>query len=433
MPTTTTRRHATRTWVLLGLILLTVNLRAAITCTGPLLTDIQHTRHLTGLQLSILTTLPVLCLGAFAAWVPALARRTGTEPAITGALLLIAVGITLRGLPYTTALFAGTIIAGAGIATGNVLVPAVVKERFAHQIGRATGLAMTLMASSGAVAAGIAVPVGRLAGWQAAMAVWAAPAAAGAALWAVLATRHHGRGSGTQRPAAGRHEGSLLRSPLAWAVATFLGIVSLMFYALAAWLPEIMQADGYSKTTAGAMVSVMLTLGIPMGYVMPVIAARLPQQQPLVLALAAIKITSLAGILTMPSLAWMWVCVLGLATGSAFPLAMTLLTLRSPNPAVAARLSGMAQTFGYLLAGTGPATLGLLHTLTDTWQIPLLLLLALVVPETAAGLVAARPLLVASAGRGAADDGHGLGPLRQSAPSAELAGSAACPGAGGSR
>ncbi|MFI8965822.1 MFS transporter [Streptomyces sp. NPDC053493] len=396
MPTTTTRRHATRIWVLLGLILLTVNLRAAITCTGPLLTDIQHTRHLTGLQLSILTTLPVLCLGAFAAWVPALARRTGTEPAITGALLLIAVGITLRGLPCTTALFAGTIIAGAGIATGNVLVPAVVKERFAQQIGRATGLAMTLMASSGAVAAGMAVPVGRLAGWQAAMAVWAAPAAAGAALWAVLATRHHGPGSGSgpRRPAAARHEGSLLRSPLAWAVATFLGIVSLMFYALAAWLPEIMQADGYSKTTAGAMVSVMLTLGIPMGYVMPVIAARLPQQQPLVLALAAIKITSLAGILTMPSLAWMWVCVLGLATGSAFPLAMTLLTLRSPNPAVAARLSGMAQTFGYLLAGTGPASLGLLHTLTDTWQIPLLLLVALVVPETAAGLVAARPLLV---------------------------------------
>ncbi|MFI9804089.1 MFS transporter [Streptomyces sp. NPDC052301] len=396
MPSTTAPRTA-RTWALSGLVILTVNLRAAITGISPVLDDLQHAVHLTDTAVSVLTTLPVLCLGAFAALAPVIARRVGTESAITGALLLITAGVALRLFPSPACLFTGTALAGAGIAIGNVLLPAVIKQHFAHRVGAFTGLAMTLTACSGAVAAGLAVPLDHAAGWRVALAVWSLPAAAGAALWATLAVRQRTRSGG---PPAGRHTAhggsgappeSLLRSPLAWSVAVFLGAVSLMFYALVAWLPGIMRSHGVSQATAGAMVSVLLTIGIPLGFAVPVVAARLPNQQPLILAVTVVKVIGLVGILTAPSAGWLWVCILGLATGSAFPLAMTVLALRSPDPAVAARLSGMAQTVGYLLAGVGPGLLGLLHALTGTWQIPLLLLLALVVPETAAGLISSRP------------------------------------------
>ncbi|MFG1998325.1 CynX/NimT family MFS transporter [Spirillospora sp. NPDC048911] len=410
----------TTIWMLAGLILLTINLRAAITGISPLLGDLQDTFALSGIEVSILTTLPVLCLGIFASVAPSFARWFGAEVAIAGALVMITAGIVLRVVPSSLALFAGTVLAGAGIAMGNVLMPAVIKRHFAHRVGSLTGLAMMLMASSGAVAAGLAVPLDDAGGWRLALAVWAVPSLIAALVWGPLALRGRserdastsgrelsavGRGpsasedgpsaseGGSSSGVAGRaaETGSLLRSPLAWSVAVFMGMASLMFYVLMSWLPEIMQDHGFAAAEAGMMVSYMMIIGIPLGFVVPVLAARLRDQRFLVVVVAAAMVIGLIGMLLAPSAGWLWVTILGLSTGSAFPLAYTLLSLRSPSPAVAARLSGMAQTGGYLLAGFGPLAVGVLHSMTGGWEVSLMLLLVLVVPETIFGLMAARP------------------------------------------
>jgi CP family cyanate transporter-like MFS transporter len=379
-----------RLWALAGLMLLALNLRAAVTGISPVLGRLQDTFHLTGTQVSVLTTLPVLCLGVFASLAPPIARRIGTETTVTAALVTLTAGILLRAIPSPSALFTGTILAGAGIALGNVLLPAVVKRHFAARTGSLTGLAMMLMAASGAIAAALAIPLADTAGWRIALAVWALPALLAALVWGPLAVRGHRQR--THRPdTRPGPEVSLLRSPLAWAVAAFLGLVSLMFYALMAWLPEIMHADGYAPAEAGMMVSVMQIIGIPLGFAVPVVATRMATQRPLVTAVAATKAAALAGLLLAPQAGWVWICVLGVATGSAFPLAFTLLSLRSPTPQTAARLSGMAQTGGYLIAGAGPLMTGLLHGLTGGWKVPLLLLLVLLVPEAVFGLLAGRP------------------------------------------
>jgi CP family cyanate transporter-like MFS transporter len=110
------------------------------------------------------------------------------------------------------------------------------------------------------------------------------------------------------------------------------------------------------------------------------------------------KLVALAGLLLAPALGWVWVCLLGAATGGAFPLAITLLGLRTDGPRAAAELSGMAQTVGYLLAGLGPLAMGVLHNATGGWRVPLTALIALVVPEAIAGLLAARAGHVRRAG-----------------------------------
>ncbi|MER6999454.1 MFS transporter [Streptomyces sp. NPDC000410] len=382
-------RKAARIWVLAGLVLLTLNLRAAITEIPPVLDHLQATFHLSGTGLSVLTTLPVLCLGVFAAVTPAIARKAGTEATVTGAAFLITVGIVLRTVASPVALFAGTVLAGAGIAMGNVLMPVVIKQHFARRVGFYTGLAMTLMAVSGAIAAGLAVPLTDVAGWRVALAVWAIPSLAAVLVWGPLSLR--ARPAAARRVTRDTREPSLLRSPLAWAVSAFLGVVSLMFYVLVAWLPAIMQDQGFTAAEAGLMASAMLTIGIPLGFLVPVGAARMQDQRPLVVLVASVKAMGFSGILLAPQAGWVWITVLGIATGSAFPLAITLLSLRSPDPLVAARLSGMAQTIGYLLAGLGPLAMGTLHELTGDWNSPLLLTLGLAIPGTAFGLVAARP------------------------------------------
>ncbi|MFI6012897.1 CynX/NimT family MFS transporter [Streptomyces sp. NPDC051243] len=392
----------TRLWLIAGLILLAVNLRAAITATPPLIGNVQQALALSGTQVSVLATLPVLCLGAFAWLAPRLARRFGTQAAVCAALWVLALGTAVRAVPWPTALFAGTVLSGAGIAVGNVLLPALIKDRFAQRIGLFTGLTMTLMAGSGALAAAAAVPLSEATGWQFALALWAVPAVLAAAVWGLPAAPGAGGRHRRTPPAAPRGaggSGSLLGCALAWWVSAFLGLVSLMFYALVAWLPQIMRASGYPPSEAGLMMSVMLAVGIPLGFLVPLAAARMRGQRRLVIAVTAAKLLSLAGLLLAPGFGWAWVCLLGVATGGAFPLAMTLLGLRADGPRTAADLSGMAQTTGYLLAGLGPLAMGLLHDVTDGWRIPLAVLIALVVPEAIAGLLAGRPGQVRPRGR----------------------------------
>ncbi|WP_246236493.1 CynX/NimT family MFS transporter [Actinomadura chibensis] len=384
--------RVTAVWSLVGLVLLTINLRAAITGIAPVLGELREAFGLSGAAVGVLTTLPVLCLGVFASVAPLVARVFGTEVAIAGSLVMITAGIVLRVVESPLSLFVGTVLAGAGIAMGNVLMPAVIKRVFPSRVGSLTGLAMMLMAASGAVAAALAVPLDEAGGWRLALAIWAVPSAIALLVWGPLALR--GRSSRAAEPRATGADRSLLRSPIAWFVAAFMGLASLMFYVLMSWLPEIMQDAGYAPATAGMMMSTMMIVGIPLGFAVPVFAARLRDQRPVVVGVAAVMVAGLVGMMAAPSAGWVWVVVLGLGTGSAFPLAYTLLSLRSPSPSIAAGLSGMAQTGGYLLAGTGPFAVGVLHGATGGWNVPLVLLLALVVPEAVFGLLAARPGLI---------------------------------------
>jgi CP family cyanate transporter-like MFS transporter len=381
---------------LVGLVLLAVNLRAAITGVSPLLDELQHSFGLSSAAMGVLTTLPVLCLGVFAAAAPPLARRLGAETTLVGALMLIAGGILVRLLPAAIALFAGTALAGAGIAMANVLMPYVIKRAFPDRVGSMTGLAMMLMSGGAALAAGLAVPLDGMGGWRLPLAVWVVPALLAVAAWIPLARRTPTDATPHTAPAENGGE-SLLRSPLAWAITGFMGMQSLAFYVLMSWLPAVMKAQGFAAGTAGLMLSVMMTLGIPAGLVMPILAARMRDQRSLVIAVMALMGVGTAGLLLAPGAGWLWVVVLGIATGSAFPLAFTLITLRSAGPRIAARLSGMAQTAGYLLAGAGPLAFGVLHSVTGGWNVPLTVLLVWLVPETVVALRAARPAQIGTA------------------------------------
>jgi MFS transporter, CP family, cyanate transporter len=379
--------RTTTLWTLAGLVLLAVNLRAGIAGVSPLLDDLQHQFGLSSVALGILTTVPVLALGAFAAVAPPLARRFGSGAALTGALALIAAGITVRLLPVAGAvpLFVGTAMTGAGIAIGNVLMPYVIKSAFPDRVGGMTGLALMVMSGGAALSSGLAVPLEGWGGWRLALGVWAVPAVLAVALWAPLAGR-------LARPvqAAGPTE-SIRRARLAWYVTGFMGMQSLTFYVLMSWLPAIMRDSGYPAATAGLMLSVMMLLGIPTGLVMPILAARRADQRSLVVVVMGMMIAGVGGLLALPGLGWVWTVVLGLALGAAFPLAFTLISLRSATPQIAAQLSGMTQTVGYLLAGLGPFAFGVLNGATGSWNVPLALLLIWLVPETVLALRAARP------------------------------------------
>src|SRR5690606_14337916 len=69
-----------------ALALVSVNLRPLITALGPVLDSVSASLNLSGTAIGMLITLPVLCFGAFAPFVPRLLRFSSPERLILYAL-----------------------------------------------------------------------------------------------------------------------------------------------------------------------------------------------------------------------------------------------------------------------------------------------------------------------------------------------------------
>jgi CP family cyanate transporter-like MFS transporter len=378
------------------MVLVAINLRPAAASVGPLLGRIQIASGLSGTGAGVLATLPVLCFGALAPLAPLLARRLGARTAIAAALIVLLAGLALRLVPGIGFLFLGTALAGAAIATGNVLLPVLVRRDFAQRAGAITGLYTSALIGFAALSAGVSVPLTNAlgGGWRLGLAIWALPVAVAVLAWAPELARR----TPDPRPAAGAAVGmrQLFTDRLAWNVTLFFALQSASFYATLSWLPSIFHSHGASDSEAGLLLSLTMVVGLLTAITVPWLATRARDQRALVVACCVLTGLGWIGIMLAPmSAPYLWTVLLGLGQNGAFPLALMMIVLRG-GPRSTAGLSTLAQTFGYLLAASGPVTVGAIHQLTGSWTPCLVLLLALLVPQALTGLIAGRDRLVAS-------------------------------------
>jgi MFS transporter, CP family, cyanate transporter len=393
-----------------GVVLVAVNLRPAAASIGPVLNRIQADAGLSSGWAGALTTLPVLCFGLLAPLSPLLARRLGVHTSIAVAMIALVGGMLVRLIPGPGFLFLGTALAGAAIATGNVLVPVVVRRDFPHRTGTAMALYTTSLIGFAALAAGVTVPVANAlgGGWRPGLAIWAIPAVVAALAWLPALVRRKpaidapppaqaAGPAGSRRPAAGsvplrgQTARALVRHPLAWQVTLFFALQSGGFYATLAWLPSIFRSHGASEAHAGLLLSLSMVVGLATALAVPGIAARHRDQRLLVIAGCVLTAGGLAGILLAPmSAAYLWVVLLGLGQNATFPLALMMIVMRGGSVATTEGLSTLSQSVGYVLAALAPLAVGAIHGLTRSWTPTLILLLALVVPQLVVGLGAGR-------------------------------------------
>ena len=110
------RRRRELALLLAGLLVLAVNLRAAIASLPPVFPDLSAALHLSPASVSVLAAVPVLCFGVFSGLAAPLSRGFGEERVLLAALLLLAAGLLLRGVLPGSMLFPGTVLAGGAIA-----------------------------------------------------------------------------------------------------------------------------------------------------------------------------------------------------------------------------------------------------------------------------------------------------------------------------
>ncbi|HEX6497911.1 MAG TPA: MFS transporter [Micromonosporaceae bacterium] len=381
------KRRSPAGWLaLLGVILLALNLRATIAGLAPLLPDVQTDLGLSRGTAGLLTTLPVLCFALLSPVAAILGRRMGIEVTLLLAMLGIVVGSAVRVTGATAGMVVGTAVVGAAIAVGNVLVPAIVKQDFPHRQGLVSGLTTAALIAGAALAAVVAAPLAHAAGlgWQGALLVLGAMAGVAALVWLPQIRRRHvatvARVGGT----------SLLRSPVTWYLSVFMGMQSLTYYAMLAWLPTLLTENGVSIAGASGALALFNLLGIGTALLVPTVAARRADQRGIGLLVCAAWTVGLVGLLAAPSLYLLWAVVAGLGQGAGISLALALLVLRARTAESARNLSGTVQSIGYLLGATGPVLVGLLRDGSGGWTVPLVALLVTVAVMAVAALGAGR-------------------------------------------
>ncbi|MER6157994.1 CynX/NimT family MFS transporter [Streptomyces sp. NPDC001868] len=402
----------TRAWttrlVVVGIVLTALNLRPAITSLGSLLEEVRVGLGMSGSAAGLLTSVPPLCFAVFGVMAPRLARRFGPAAVVCAGMVAITGGLLIR--PYaggTAGFLAASALALMGIAVSNVLMPVIVKRWFPDRVGSMTGLYSMALALGTSSAAAVTVPMTQALGgsWQTGLAVWAGLAAAAVLPWlpfvrdraARPAERAPARGEGPAEAATARAERPALRitrSRTAWALAVFFGLQATAAYITMGWMPQIFRDAGVPAGTAGLLLAVTMVMGVPLAFVIPRLATRLPHQGPIAVALGICGLLGYGGLHLAPAEgAWAWALLIGIANCS-FPLALTMVGMRARSGAGVAQLSAFAQSTGYLISIPGPLLVGVLYQHSGGWGLPLALMAALMLPQMAAGVLAGRDRVV---------------------------------------
>lgn len=410
-----------RALALVGIVLVAFSLRSAVASLSPVIDHVAEDFPVSSVVVGLIGAAPPVCFAIFGLLTPLFERRFGLERTAVAAIALIAAGMLLRGFAVdSTTLLVATALVFAGVGSGNVLLPPLVKKYFPDRIGVMMTAYSTTLAVSTFLPPLVAVPVADSLGWRVSLGMWGLFAAIALVPWVALLLRDRAAGPARPEqaevridPTDGEHDltdavavatgpiatapanprtfGRLWRLPLAWALALVFGTSSTMAYVSFAWLPTLLvDIGGVTPATAGLLLSLFALAGLPCSLIVPILVVRFQATRPLFFVAVIGGLIGLAGLLFAPTIALpLWVGIFGL-TAIMFPLSLVLLSIRARTPESAVALSGFVQSIGYAIAAVFPLLVGLLHDMTDAWTIPLLVVAAVLVVSIPAGIVAGR-------------------------------------------
>lgn len=393
------RNRAARDGVVfvIGVLLLALNLRPAVTSVPSMLDEIGRQLGYSSVVLTVVTTIPVLCFAAFSPVAGWLGRSVGDERGLGVAIVAVTCGQVLRAAVPGIGFMPGTVLAAAGIALMNVLLSSLVKRRAPDRAAHLLGAYLAMLYLGAMAGSALSVPLYRAGGHsiRLPLAVWAVPAAMAVLLWVPQLRRR------TVPPATDRGTAMALgRSGLAWCVTAFMGLQSLTFYATLSILPDLYRSRGMDASTAGLVNTMLSVGGVVTGVAAPMLVARFDIGRSMLTFSAVASVVATVGPLFVPlGAALPLAFLLGLGQGISIALALYFIMARAATPEVAGALSGMAQGTGYLIAVAGPLVAGLLHSATGSWDASVTFLAALTALTLWFGLLAARDRVIDVDGR----------------------------------
>ncbi|HET6268972.1 MAG TPA: MFS transporter [Arthrobacter sp.] len=376
---------------IVAIVLIGLNLRGGITGGAALLHDLQEVLGYGPLVAALIPSIPTLCFAVAGATTSWLTRHLGVEKAILLSLVLLAAGLLLRGVPSTGMLLAGTVLGMSGLAVCNVAMPSFIRTHFADRISLATALYTLTMTTGATAVAALIVPVAQQLGSPSA-GMGSIGILAVCACLGFLPIALHAHRNAPADKAARLSPWSLLRTRTGLLLTLGFTVQALLAYAVMSWFPYMLVTLGLTAAQAGLMFGLMQLVSVPAGMVVLAIGSRPRMLRP---AFYLVTLATVLGVLAMLVLPVTWAPLTAVLLGfgfGIFPLVTVMIGRSGGSTAETTALSTVAQSVGYLLATLGPFGMGLLHSATGTWTLPLILLLAVAVGQVAVGhLLTARP------------------------------------------
>jgi MFS transporter, CP family, cyanate transporter len=324
-------------WIAVSLLWLAgVGLRLTILAVPPVISLIQADLQLSGTEIGILTGLPIVLFGLAALPGSLLIARFGAVAILVAGLTIAGIASALRGaVLHTFALYAATVVMGAGVAIMQPALPPLVRQWLPKRVSFATALYTNGLLVGETLAVMLTIPVVLPLvdnSWRWALAIWGVPLIVIALMTALLALAATDA-QRTQAPTSGWPDWS---NPLIWKVSFVFGAVNSVYFCSNAFLPGYLIGAGRADLIAATLTA--LNLGqLPASFVLLGVAGRLENRAWPFIVCGALMLACIVGMITTAS-AWTIVFAAGLGFLGAF-----VLTLGFALPALLGAQSDVAR------------------------------------------------------------------------------------------
>lgn len=415
-PAASAARGALPWLVICGILVAALSLRGPIIAPTPVLTDIQDDLDIGAVSAGLITTVPVLMFAVLTPVAVLVIRRAGAEAALMSTLIGVVVGTLVRALPGFGWMLAGSLVIGAAITVGNVVVPVIIRREVpARQVSVVTAAYVSMLNVGSLLTALTMAPLAAALGWPLALLTGIVVSLAGIVLWGVHLLRARGADAYSGEPmpvrrddaagefsdvsaltgplpVAGAGRRGILRRPIVWLLAATFASQAAMYYGLTTWLPTILgERLGVDRATAGSLASIFQGVAILGAFIVPLLARRLPLVVP-ALAMCACWLLLTGGMLVAPELFVVWASFGAVAHAGGFVVIFSTLVLAARSDSEAAGMSAFVQGAGYSVAALAAPAMGALRESNDGWAGALLLLVALAIAYLVLMLAAMRRL-----------------------------------------
>ncbi len=351
-------------------ILISGNLRSPIVAVAPVLGDVREALGLDNFQVSLLTSIPLFMFAACSVLVSRFSNTFGISKLLMYSVVILSFGLFLRITGSLWLLFLGSIFIGLGICIGNVVTPGYIKNSFPRQIGLMTGIFAVSMNLTAALASGFSVKIGEWtgSGWRGSLGIWLVIAALGF-LVLLLELIFRKKNSDQPKAALSSSDFNMFKSSQAWNISAFMGLQSLFYYCMVAWLPSFLADYHMQGESSGWVLFVIQMTMIPVTFCCPIIANKMKDQRIMILFICALMLGSIMMFVLLKS-QWIYVnaVIIGISNGLSFSLSILFFSTRTKSSIHAVKISGMAQSVGYLIAAFGPPVFGKLHDWDVSWN-----------------------------------------------------------------
>jgi CP family cyanate transporter-like MFS transporter len=370
-------------------------MRAPITSLPLMLSDISQALHVDKSGLGILTTIPLVMFMLISNFASKTMRLFGLKRALLFALFSILIGTSLRLVITMPTMILGTIFVGVGIAHLNVFMPAFVAAYYPMRMGVYTSLYSFSMMLGTTVFNLLTAPMVASFGWLSVMWLLVIMPIIIIIVW-FFATKQLPNNPVAKRPAEKRVRARVWTNPVAWAFLVVFGLQSMINYTAVAWLPSLMGYHGLHAGIIGVEMALLSLVAMPISIFLPTMMVKVSHRAQ-VIAMAVAGMIGLAGGVAMffqnttSALYWAGVAIsVGISTAFFFVYIMTMFAAKTQDADETARLSGMAQTGGYLLAAIGPVVYGWAFQTAPTGHTQTIAFIIVIMVMTIAAITVAR-------------------------------------------